>query len=365
MNTTDRETLWRQLSDAGLAQGDMPALSASPSPWYVRTMLGVAGWIGALFLLAFVGAGLSFLFDSQSAAVAVGLACCGTAYAIFLKAGKNDLASQFALAVSLAGQVMFVFGIADAVGDGRDSAGLPLAIAVFEGVLALTIPNFVHRVWSTLASMVGLGYALNVLTVPGLATGIVAAGLAYLWLTESQWLPRSAVWRPIGFGLAFALLQFDALAMLGAADLWYGRYESMPPRWIFWIGPVIVAATLIYVVMRLLDRHGAAPGSRTGLAALGASAVIALATLKAPGVAAALLILVLGFSGGNRTLFGVGVLGMLGYLSHFYYSLEATLLMKSAALIVTGLVLIALWAGTRWIFGPAPGKPGKEGVAHA
>lgn len=356
MNAINREALWRRLCDAGLAGGDVPAPSASPSPWYVRTMLGVAGWIGAMFLLGFVGAGLAFVFESDMASLVVGAACCVAAYVIFLKAGKNDLASQFALAVSLAGQVMFVMGISEVVGDDRDSAALPLAIAVFEAALAATIPSFIHRVWSTIASMVALGYALNVLGVPGLGAGIVAAGFAALWLAESQWLAQSAVWRPIGFGLAFALLHFDLVPMLGLPDLWHRRMEGLPPIWMFWIGPVLVAATFIYVVSRLLERHGVAPGSRTGLAALGASVALALATLNAPGVTSSLLVLVLGFAGGNRTLFGVGVAGMLGYLSHFYYSLHATLLMKSAILAGTGLVLIALWAGTRWLFGPAPGK---------
>ena len=365
MNALNREALWRRLCDAGLAEGDVPAPSASPSPWYVRTMLGVAGWIGALFLLAFVAAGLAFVFESRMASVVVGVACCGAAYFTFLKAGKNDLLSQFALAVSLAGQAMFVYGIADVVGDDSDSAALPMTIALFEAALAVMIPNFIHRVGSTVASMVALGYALNVLGVPGLATGIVAAACAHLWLTESEWLARGAVWRPIGFGLAFALLQFDLVSMLGAADLWYRHSESLPPMWMFWIGPVLVAAALIYVVTRLLERHGVAAGSRTGVTALGASAAVALATLNAPGVASSLLILVLGFSGGNRTLFGVGVAGMLGYLSYFYYSLEATLLTKSAVLVATGLVLIALWACARWLFGPAPVKEPRPETSHA
>jgi hypothetical protein len=344
------------LCDAGLADGDVPAPSAPRSPWYVRAMLGVAGWIGALFLLAFVGAGLAFVFDSEMASLIAGAACCGAAYAIFRAAPRNDLASQFALAVSLAGQVMFVFGIYEAVGHGRDNAALPLTIAVFEAVLAATIPSFIHRVWSTVASMVALGYALSLLGWPGLATGFVAAGFAVLWLTEPQWLARGDLWRPVGFGLAFSLLQFELMPLMGSEYLLMGYRVTLSSLWVLWIGPVLVAAAFIYAISRLLERHGVTPNSRTGMAVLVASVAVALATLKAPGVTASLLILVLGFAGGNRTLFGVGVVGLLGYLSHFYYSLHMTLLMKSAALFGTGLMLIALWAGTRWLFGPAPAK---------
>ena len=55
--------LWARLSADGLVEGEMPEPGRPASPWYVRTMLGIAGWIGALFLLAFLGAAFSLLVD--------------------------------------------------------------------------------------------------------------------------------------------------------------------------------------------------------------------------------------------------------------------------------------------------------------
>jgi len=48
------------------------------------------------------------------------------------------------------------------------------------------------------------------------------------------------------------------------------------------------------------------------------------------------IILLIGFSRGNRTLFGLGVVALLGYLSYFYYALQATLLVKSMMLAGSG-----------------------------
>jgi uncharacterized membrane protein len=64
--------------------------------------------------------------------------------------------------------------------------------------------------------------------------------------------------------------------------------------------------------------------------------------MKAPGLAPATLILLLGYGNGNRVLSGMGVVTLLGYLSFYYYSLEATLLYKSGVMIATGLSLLAI-----------------------
>jgi hypothetical protein len=42
-------------------RGRLSAAEDAPAPWYVRTMLGVAGWIAAAFLLGFVGIALGFV----------------------------------------------------------------------------------------------------------------------------------------------------------------------------------------------------------------------------------------------------------------------------------------------------------------
>ena len=61
------QALWSDLRQAGLVSGGAPPTDEDETPWYVRTMLGVAGWIAALFLLGFVGAGFAFVIKSEAA----------------------------------------------------------------------------------------------------------------------------------------------------------------------------------------------------------------------------------------------------------------------------------------------------------
>jgi hypothetical protein len=330
------DALWARLRDAGLVAGEAPVASASPSPWYVRTMLGVAAWIGALFLLGFVGAGLAFVLKSATAAIIVGLGCCAAAYPLFRTRGANDFIAQFALALSLAGQALFAFGVFDAL---RSDAAAYFILAAFEVVLVVALANFVHRVWSTFAAAIALSLGFGALGIHHAVIGAIAAAFAITWLNEFRWSAHAAIWRPVGFGLAVALLQPDAAfgwrrMILGAGT----GPESAGP----WIGRGIVALVFLYAAAQLLRREGVALGGRTGIAALAGAAILMAVALPAPGIGASLLVVVIAFAHGSRPLFGLGLLALGAYLSYYYYLLQATLLEKSAVLAVTGAVLLAL-----------------------
>ena len=53
MSNGDSAAAWAQLKEAGLVEGEQPQAADVTTPWYVQAMLGIAGWIGAMFLLYF------------------------------------------------------------------------------------------------------------------------------------------------------------------------------------------------------------------------------------------------------------------------------------------------------------------------
>ena len=83
MSREDDGKLWTRLSESGLVQGPLPLPSKTDSPWYVRAMMGVAGWIGAIFLLLFLAVGFKFIMDSEMARMVVGILLCGAAAWLF------------------------------------------------------------------------------------------------------------------------------------------------------------------------------------------------------------------------------------------------------------------------------------------
>jgi hypothetical protein len=149
--------------------------------------------------------------------------------------------------------------------------------------------------------------------------------------------------RPLGYGFAIALIHLDGSLMIGP-QFWGMLVSGLgsAPHFLVWAGPVVAGLVFIYAVWQLRERAGVEPGSRAGVFTTAAAIVLALCGLAAPGVSAAILILVLGFANGNRVLQGLGMLAFGGYLAHFYYQLSSTLLVKSMVLMATGAALLAL-----------------------
>ena len=335
--------LWSRLEAKGLVEGERPERDAAPAPWYVRVMLGIAGWIGALFLIGFIGATFITLMDDAASAIVLGAACCGCAGFLFWKFADIDFVEQFALALSLAGQALLAFGLGNALQSG--GPGLYLAIALVEAGLALAIANFLHRMLTSAASALALALAVADLKLHGLAAPLIGAALTFVWLEPRRWARHGRLWRPIGYGAVLALLLVETFRLFGLGEImgWYGR-DGAEDHWPL-VGRVLTTAVLVGIAAGLAQREGHGPFSRNYMIATAGAAAAGLAAVAMPGLASALIVLLLGFGAGNRLLQALGILALLGFVSHFYYSLHATLLEKSALLAAAGVVLLAAhWA---------------------
>ena len=346
-----REVLWSRLREAALVQGDVPAPDERASPWYVRLMLGIAGWIGAFFLLSFVGVGLAFIARSSGAQIMIGVLACAAATMVFRAAPKSDFLGQFALAVSLAGQVLLAMGMGELLHPWERS-WQPVAalIAIQQTVLFLLVPNYIHRVWTawsaSYAALIALGEAFI-----HLAPALAAAAFIALWLREFQHPRQASLVRAAGYGLAITTVLCAVLsASLTQALIWGAGFDASGARQQWgWVNGTAAGAVLIVGVIALLRREGLSLDSGPARSALGGALVIAAASIKAPGLAPATAILVVGYANGNRVLAGLGVVALLAYLSHYYYALQATLLEKSILLAAAGAaVLLARFALQHW-----------------
>jgi hypothetical protein len=334
MKAAEREALWQRLAAASLAAGDMPPPGDQP-PWYVRAMLGAAGWLAALFALGFAGVALPALWREHTLAIVVGLATCAAALAI-VRMREGDLSAQFSFAVSVAGQALCYSGLAGLLG--ARGVATPTVFLLLQAALIAGAPNFLHRFSSTLVAVVALGAALSALRLTFLLPPLLAAGFACVWLAEERWGRQRALFQPVGWGLAVALALAGLLQVAHHSRWSTELFPPVDPR----LGPALVGVVLVAVIAALLRRAELAPASRTGLAALAAGAAIALCGVWAPGVAAALIVILVGRQVVNPKLIALGIVALLGYLGWYYYSLSVTLLLKSLALAASGAVMLAL-----------------------
>lgn len=335
MNDNTAARLWSRLGEAGLVRGEVPQDAIPGSPWYVRLMLGFAGWIGALFLLGFIAVGFAFIIKSGMASFTAGAILC-TAAAIVFRIRVGDFAKQFAFATSLTGQALLVFGLFELTeGMPEHTRTVALLVAGVEDVLFLVVPNFAHRVWSAVAALLALFFAFNHSVVFVHLPTLYAAAFAIMTLSEFRFPRHSALIQP----LAYALAASTAMTMFSStlpflldhtSSFLAGGYDAIP-----------VGIVLLGTVLALLRREGIAPAASTGATALAGTTLLALVSYRMPGIGIGSLILLVGFAQGNRLLLGLGVLGLLSYLSSYYYFLNVTLLEKSLIMSGAGITLLA------------------------
>lgn len=335
--------LWLQLRTAGHVQGEPPATDLSAAgPWYIGLMQGFAGWFAALFMLGFVASmfGWLFRFDNELALLAVGGACCAAAYLLFRTHMGSIFFGQLGMAVSLAGQMMVAWGLLDWFS--LEGASGFFLLAAFQAVLTFVMPNYLHRVMTCWFALIALFMALNMLGIFGLGAAVCAVLFVLVWINDSHWGRFIAVWEPIGFGLALALVQFNGYLIFGDPVFMFMGQEvsAFWLQWSLWINSamLVVAAALLFQLIQ--KRYQLSVQTRAGQLLIAGMALLVLSGFIAQGTSAALLILLVGFLQQRRALMGLGALALLGFFSWYYYSLHATLLVKSLILIGSGAVLL-------------------------
>lgn len=332
--------LWARLSDEGIVDGARPEPAPPDSLWFVRVMLGIAGWIGAAFLFGFAAVAMNWVVDDAASAMIAGAVCCAGAFALFRFFQDNDFAEQFALALSLAGQGLLFVGLGQLFR--TEGPAFYVAIAAVEALLVFAVANPLHRLLAAGGTAAALALAVDRLGLPGLAAPLLCAALALVWLDPGRWATRGRFWRSIGYGLVLALSMVEVFHLFGS-DGWYNRVvqASATLRYGPLIGRGLTGAVLVWAAATLAIREGFPPASRPFPLAVGAAILLGVVGMAAPGLDAALLILLLGVAAGNAVLMAFGILGLFGFVAHFYYSLDATLLAKSGLLALTGLCLLA------------------------
>lgn len=350
MSRADARALWQRLREAGAVEGELPEAPLAATPWYVRVMLGVSGWIGAAFLFGFIGAALSGVMRSAPASMLIGALACGAAALMLRGQGRNDFATQFAIAMSFAGQALFVTGLVELFGTAR--TGLYLGVFALELVLTFAVSNFIHRMVTSWLALAVFGMLLKEWGLGAFAPAVVAGAAAWVVLNEARLALNGRFWRPVCYGLVLAMLHtgVDWFFVFGP-DV--SGYQSR-----LMLRNGLLGAVLVWTAWQLLAREQVPLASNAGMAALAGAGLLALLALNAPGVVAALLILLFGFAGGRRLLAGLGLAALLASLALYYYQTQLTLLEKSLLLAASGVAMLAARYAIERCFRTLPGGEG-------
>jgi uncharacterized membrane protein len=267
----------------------------------------------------------------------------GGAFAI-LRIPKNEFVEHLALAASLAGQALVVYAIFNISSHNEKIAWL--LVALLQVPLAVIMPSFVHRVFSSFVSAFAFSMALTIMGWPDVISGVVMFLAALCWLNEFRYPQHMRKIRATGYGLVLALIQLKGTALFGYRTMGLRLSPVQSELWAKpWIGDVLIGIVTVYVVWNLLQRYGQAISERVSITALLGTLLLCVVSMEIQGITVGMLIILLGFAGANRVLLGLGIVSLLFYVSSYYYLLDATLLAKSQTLLIFGLVLLSL----RWL----------------
>jgi len=353
------DRVWATLGAHGLVDGPRPAASEQRSPWFVRVLMGIGGWLGAVFLLGFIAAAFEFVMDTAAASFVTGVALAAGAALLLRARAEADFLFHFGLAVSLAAQLLMAWGIMRAFT--RHDVTAALGIALQQAVLFAAVAHPLHRVWAAGTCAYALCFAVARMGLAPYAPALVATGAAWIWLRELDpegWRPAR---RAAGYGLsAVAVLVSWVEAGSSLQPLFgHGRVAILGGAVSYWLGMALGALVVVWACLELLKRENVRWSSPGGRIAVAVAAAVAAAAMKAPGLAPAVILLVLGFANGNRILAVFGGIALVGYVSDYYYSLAATLLEKSALLAAAGLALLLIRFALQRIW-PESGKEGSH-----
>jgi hypothetical protein len=345
--STQNTQVRAKLLQAGLIEGAAPETGKLDSPWYVKVLLGFSGWLAALFLLCFIGIGFDLIITNSTATFITGGLMIVGAFAL-LRISKNEFVENLALAVSLAGQALVVFALFD--GFGLDRIIVWLLVALLQVSLALVMPNFVHRVFSSFVAALAFNMVLSFWGLHYAVGGIVLFMAALCWLYEFSHPQQMRAKQAIGYGLVLALMLFKGTTLYGYHRMIDWLDGDFVPNGLElwnkpWLDEIITGMVVLYVVWHILQRYGQPVSERISMTALLGTVLLCVVSMKVQGITIGMVIMLLGFAGANRVLLGLGIMSLLFYISFYYYILNTTLLAKSQTLLIVGLVLLFV----RWL----------------
>ncbi len=333
-----RPHLSNTLQQHGIAvnMGLLDQSATIKTPWFVKLLAIGSGWLAAVFSCFIIGLLFHDLFKNEYALIVAGGLAVFVAYIAF-SAKPSDFLEHLALAISLVGQLLITYAIVELTRSNvRLNPATPICFLGLHSALLFIMPNSLHRSVSGFAVAGSLALLFSSL---GLHTLYPAAALAVLTaLTLSEFKPWSKLHISkclvYGFSLQF-LFPVSFHSVLDSSTV------SSPPMSNILVD-ISTAIVLVAGIGFLAKRYNAR--GKTIAISMFASTLFGLASLELSGIAAAGLILVLGFAQSNRLLMTIGGFSLLTQTSYYYYNLDTTLLIKSASLASLGVILLL----TRW-----------------
>lgn len=327
--------------------------SESPSPWFIQALMGLGGWLGAIFFFSFISS-CFFITMNLSGEFAIGIAfsimgavcLLATTSHINAAVSPNLFTAQFRLVVHIVGHVALIGGVFVGLQLWRlenYAAVLGLLISVQTAFFVWLYPDGIFRFLGSIAFVFGLNLIVYDFAIVG-SLSVLVGGLGlllfYLFsgiMPAKQELEHFELLQSLPYGLTFG---FFGTILHELAYGYYAWEESLFGLYQPYMSSIILLALLLWMIVRLLSSYQISITAPNALFILGLVILIALPTLNTPGIVGGILVVLLAFRRHNWILMGLAYAFLAYFIIYFYYTLNLTLDVKSYILMGTGLALL-------------------------
>lgn len=173
-------------------------------------------------------------------------------------------------------------------------------------------------------------YELLQLYIPALSITTL-----YLFLKEASFktirLKFSSLYAPVRSGFMLSFL--SALFILGKKGIF------PIPAHLNWVSSLVIIGCILYLLSRISKQINK-QGTQFHYGYFILVFLLLLPTIYSPAISGCLLILLLGFMVNYKTGFVLGIIGLLYYISQYYYDLNFNLLTKSILMMASGIMFL-------------------------
>lgn len=307
------------------------------SPWFIKILMGICGWLAAIFTLGFLGLGITSLFDSPLGMSVVGVMMVGASFKI-LASSKSEFIEHLGLAVSFAGQALIAFALfSHGISDELFSWAVLTLICC---LLAYLMPSYIHRLMSSYFATLCLSLFMSEAGISSFFSSVVLFFVGLMCLYEFTFSHHVRRLQSVAYGAVVGLIQFKtSILFTGHGQTWD---EGSLPSVNQWIDEGLNVGVLLYILYQLIKHKKMLFDASQKWLGLAVILLLCVATFFANGIVSGILIMILGFATQNRVLLVLGIIAALLNLSSYYYLLDISLLHKSFILAGLGIAGLSL-----------------------
>lgn len=329
------------------------------TPWFIQVFFGLSGFLASLFFIGFLTLLLqnTGALESTIATFLIGILLNVGGILLF----KNQITSRsmflnsLALTLSVAGQAYVMYALVS--GEIEHSLGVWLYLFI-QSALTFIVPNFMYRLLSSLASLGCVVYLLNEYQLPELSLGLLALIAIISHLQRNQLLRHAPVkWLLAAFDSIKAIGYASAMILLGVsvyfiAVEYRGSFnnDAETLRYNYYLAQSLLTIASLYAAYLILKRYH--PKSFSSVSVVNSSIffgiiiLLGILSIYVSGLLATSLIIIIAVANSQRLLLGLGLTALVSYIFWYYYQLDTSLLVKSASMLLIGIVLLLI----RWLF---------------